>query len=172
MSPAPHAKPKTTRRVTRKSGRAKRTGARRTASLKKTARAKRTTSRRKTAPAKRSRARRPAKKSIRAASRRRKPARTTSRRRPRLHLVRKPLRRVPRATRTAPEPEAGSAFPQRDGASAKQLLLFELVRARTAFTASVQGMVAGSAERPLGPGKWNAREIVLRLRSRDRIPPR
>ncbi|HTM58146.1 MAG TPA: DinB family protein [Candidatus Udaeobacter sp.] len=170
MRPAPRAKRKIARRVTKKSVRAKRKGTRRASSPKKAARSKRTAVRRKAAHAKRSSSRRPAKKAARRASRRpaRKPVRARARR-PRLHLVRKPARRVPRAARPATPPEAGSAFPQRDGASAKQLLLFELVRARTAFTASVQGMLASSAERPLGAGKWNAREIVLHLVSRDRI---
>lgn len=71
--------------------------------------------------------------------------------------------------RTAP-PEFTPAFaPQRSGASAKELLLFELQRARVGVQAAVQGVAAGSSERPLAPGKWTLREMVLHLAVRDRV---
>lgn len=66
--------------------------------------------------------------------------------------------------------EAAPAFAsQRAGASAKELLLFELQRARVAVQAAVQGVAPGSAERPLAPGKWTLREMVLHLAVRDRV---
>jgi hypothetical protein len=55
------------------------------------------------------------------------------------------------------------SFPQRAGASERETLLFEMARARTAVLAAVQGMVPGSAERPLAEGKWNTRQHVLHL---------
>jgi hypothetical protein len=63
---------------------------------------------------------------------------------------------------------APAAFRQRAGASSRQLQLFNLVRARTRVQAAVQGLVPGAAERPIGEGRWNAREIVLHLHFKDR----
>jgi hypothetical protein len=60
------------------------------------------------------------------------------------------------------------AFPQTEGASSKQLVMFRLLKARAQVLAAIQGLVPGAAERPLGDGKWNVREIVLHLCSRDR----
>jgi uncharacterized damage-inducible protein DinB len=80
-----------------------------------------------------------------------------------LRLVRRPAKP---ARRRAPAPPA---FQQTAGASPKQRLLFDLMRARTAVLAAVQGMTAGSAEQPFGPGKWNTRRTVLHLVTRDRI---
>ncbi|MEO5618865.1 MAG: DinB family protein [Candidatus Eisenbacteria bacterium] len=54
------------------------------------------------------------------------------------------------------------------GASAKDLALFDLVRARVEVQAAIQGMVAASAEVPAGEGKWNPRQIVLHLHYWDR----
>lgn len=59
--------------------------------------------------------------------------------------------------------------PQRAAASAKELLLFELQRARVALLAALKGLPPGAAERPLGPGKWTVRELVLHLAVRDRV---
>jgi hypothetical protein len=77
-----------------------------------------------------------------------------------------PARRAPRraAKRVPPPP----AFPQAQGGSARQRLLFELVRARATFMAAIHGLTAASAERPLGPGRWCIREIALHLVARDR----
>jgi uncharacterized damage-inducible protein DinB len=58
-------------------------------------------------------------------------------------------------------------FQQREGASPKQLLLFELVRARARVHAALQGLSAGAAERPLGEGRWSIRELVLHLHAWD-----
>jgi hypothetical protein len=83
------------------------------------------------------------------------------------------VRLVPRAAAPAPRrrPRAAHAtapsFPQRAGASVKQIVLFELLRARAAVLGAVQGLTGGLAERPMAPGKWSVRETVLHLISRD-----
>lgn len=59
--------------------------------------------------------------------------------------------------------------PQRAGASAKELLLFELQRARVGLLAAVKGLPAHLADRPLAPGKWSPREVVLHCAVRDRV---
>ncbi len=56
---------------------------------------------------------------------------------------------------------------QRDAASHKDLLLFELQRARVAVNAALQGM-PGAAEREVRPGGWTIRQVVLHLALRDR----
>jgi hypothetical protein len=71
--------------------------------------------------------------------------------------------------RAARKPAPPPAFRQRTSASGKQLVLFELLRARAAVLAAVQGMPPASAEQPLAEGKWNAREVVLHLVARDRV---
>ena len=63
----------------------------------------------------------------------------------------------------APKKPAPTSFRQRVGASGRQLLLFNMVRARTRVQAAFQGLQPGSAERPIGEGRWNCREIVLHL---------
>ena len=78
--------------------------------------------------------------------------------RPKLRAVRRP----------AAKPAVAPAFRQRGAASSKQLVLFELLRARTAFLAAIQGLPAAAAEQPLAAGKWNARQIVLHVVARDR----
>jgi DinB superfamily len=78
-----------------------------------------------------------------------------------LHLVKRAVRK----RRAAPPP----AFPQTSGATAKQRLLFDLVRSHTSVAAAIQGLLDASANRPLGEGKWSARETVLHLITRDRI---
>ncbi|MBK7367567.1 MAG: DinB family protein [Candidatus Eisenbacteria bacterium] len=68
------------------------------------------------------------------------------------------------------EPEFQPAFEQqRTGANPKEILLFEMQRARVAVMASIQGMTAPVADRPTAPGKWSVREIVLHLIVRDRV---
>ncbi len=57
--------------------------------------------------------------------------------------------------------------PQRASANAKELMLFDLQRARTAVQAALKGLSGGSGERPLGPGRWTVRELVLHLAARD-----
>jgi len=46
--------------------------------------------------------------------------------------------------------------------------MFLMVKARASVLASVQGMSAAAAERPLGEGKWTVRETILHLVTRDR----
>lgn len=60
------------------------------------------------------------------------------------------------------------AFPQSADGSARQRLMFELLRARTQVMAALQGLSAGSGEQRLSPGKWTVREVVLHLVARDR----
>jgi len=92
------------------------------------------------------------------AAKRRKPA-TAAKAAP------KPAKRpVRRRARKAFSPAFAT---QRAAATAKELLLFELERARVAVSAAIQGMSPASAERPIAPGKWSPREIVLHLAMRD-----
>jgi hypothetical protein len=77
-----------------------------------------------------------------------------------LRVIRKPARRPAPA-------RAPSSFPQREGASAKQLLLFDLVRARARLQAALQGLVAGAAELRPAPGGLSLREMVLHLHAWD-----
>jgi hypothetical protein len=53
-------------------------------------------------------------------------------------------------------------------ATTKELALFRLERARVAVSAAIQGMTAGVANRPLAPGKWSVRQLVLHLARWDR----
>lgn len=71
------------------------------------------------------------------------------------------------ASRPAPAPPAFAM--QRAGASAREVLLFEIQRARASVKAATQGLSAGTAERPIAPGKWSIKEIVLHLSERDRV---
>ncbi len=65
---------------------------------------------------------------------------------------------------------ARSAFaPQRAGASEKELLLFELQRARVALVAAIKGIGSHVADRPIAEGKWSPRELVLHCAVRDRV---
>lgn len=92
----------------------------------------------------------------------RKVSRTSPRRKakPALRVVRAP--RAKRAAGAAP-----ASFPQRAGASSKQLLMFELIRARAAFLAAIHGLSSASANEPMGEGRWSVRETVLHLITRD-----
>jgi len=74
------------------------------------------------------------------------------------------LRVVRRRAPPPPPPFSGATA----GASAKELALFEFVRARVAFTAAIQGMGAAAADRPTAPGKWSPRQIVLHVAYWDR----
>jgi hypothetical protein len=74
--------------------------------------------------------------------------------------------------KTAPRvvPFVPTAFAaQRAEAGTRDLLLFELVRARAAVKAALQGLASGRALRPIAPGKWSLLEIVLHLSERDRV---
>lgn len=67
-------------------------------------------------------------------------------------------------------PFAPTAFAaQRAGAATRDLMLFELVRARAAVKAALQGLASGRASQPIAPGKWSLLEIVLHLSERDRV---
>lgn len=67
-------------------------------------------------------------------------------------------------------PFAPTAFAaQRAGAATRDLMLFELVRARAAVKAALQGMASGRALQPVAPGKWSLLEVVLHLSERDRV---
>jgi len=74
-----------------------------------------------------------------------------------------------------PEPHPPSAgtrgafAAQRALATAREELLFELQRSRASVKAATQGLTAASAERPIAPGKWTIKEIVLHLSERDRV---
>ena len=83
--------------------------------------------------------------------------------------AKKTVRRV--AARPAPVlPFAPTAFAaQRAGAATRDLMLFELVRARAAVKAALQGLASGRASQPIAPGKWSLLEIVLHLSERDRV---
>jgi DinB family protein len=91
---------------------------------------------------------------------RRKPAPSSGR--PRLAVVKalRPKRAVA-APRIAAQPS--TSFPQRETASVKQLVLFEMVRARASVMAAVHGLEDATAEAPTEPGKWSIREHVLHL---------
>ena len=97
--------------------------------------------------------RRTAKPTPKAAARRASPA---------LKLVRKS---PPGAKRRVPA--VPTAFPQRGGATAKQLLLFELVRAWARVLAALQGLPAAAAARPVSGSRWTVRDIVLHLHAWD-----
>ncbi len=80
------------------------------------------------------------------------------------------LTRRPAPPRLPAAPEFTPAFePQRQVANPKELLLFDMQRARVTVMAAIQGLTAPSAERATAPGKWSVREIVLHLIVRDRV---
>ncbi len=94
----------------------------------------------------------------------------------------KPARRPARAlksARRAPRPPAApltlvpkaapTSFPQTADGSAKQRLMFELLRARTSVLAALHGLGAASGEERLATGRWSIRELVLHLVARDRV---
>ncbi len=79
-------------------------------------------------------------------------------------------RKVARKPRPAVVPFVPTAFSaQRAGAATRDLMLFELVRARAAVKAALQGIASGRALHPIAPGKWSLLEIVLHLSERDRV---
>lgn len=63
-----------------------------------------------------------------------------------------------------PRPFAGAM----ENASAKDLAIFDLVRARVEVQAAIQGLQPDTANRPIEAGKWSPREIVLHLHYWDR----
>ena len=93
-------------------------------------------------------------------------------RKPALHLVKpaaKPTpggRKARRRAAAAPVPPAFAGA--KAGASAKDLVLFELERARVSVHAAFQGMSEAAANQPIADGKWSPRQIVLHLARWDR----
>ena len=86
-----------------------------------------------------------------------------------------PVAKPQARARTAAKPAHGAATraesvtkPAAAGESAKQRILFQLMRTRAALHAAIHGLTAEAAAQPLGEGKWNAREVVLHLVLRDR----
>lgn len=151
--------------ASRRASAAARSGSRRTAGGRKAAKSratprkaakKRTAARKTTAK----RARKPAKRVAKAA-----PKRTLRKAAPKRTAARKPAAK--RAARPRKFVPAFAA--QRAQADARELLLFEIQRARVAVMAALQGLSAGTAMRPMAPGKWSIHETVLHLAVRDRV---
>jgi hypothetical protein len=125
----------------------------------------------KKAAAKKSARKRPAAKRVRAAKHQvvakkktaAKRAHGASKRKPALQLVKRAKPRSAKPKRAA-KPFAGAIA----SASAKDLALFDLVRARVELSAAVQGMTASSAETPIAGGKWSPRQVVLHVYYWDR----
>ena len=81
-----------------------------------------------------------------------------------------PPRKRPAVIRPRPVESAPAEFSlQRQGASLRDQLLFELHRARAAVKAAIQGLSPATAARPIASGKWSPLEIVLHLGERDRV---
>lgn len=139
----------TPRKAAKKRTAVRKTGAKRAAP-------KRTAARKTTAK----RARKPAKRVAKAA-----PKRTLRKAAPKRTAARKPAAK--RAARPRKFVPAFAA--QRAQADARELLLFEIQRARVAVMAALQGLSAGTAMRPMAPGKWSIHETVLHLAVRDRV---
>jgi DinB family protein len=88
-------------------------------------------------------------------------------RKPQLAVVARPAprqRRKPRSASALTEFAGAKA-----GASPKDLALFGLERARVAVHAAIQGLGAGAADRPIAPGKWSPRQLLLHLAHWDRL---
>ncbi|MBI5168161.1 MAG: DinB family protein [Candidatus Eisenbacteria bacterium] len=108
-----------------------------------------------------------AKKAVAAAPKAQKATKPAAPKRSNVTRMRQPYRDTRPPQR---EPAFQPAFePQRQGANPKEILLFEMQRARVAVMASIQGLTAATADRPRAPGKWSVREIVLHLIVRDRV---
>jgi hypothetical protein len=102
----------------------------------------------------------PARKSARKAAAKRAPGAA-----PVLRVVRRPAPRPP----AAPAPPVPQAFAgARAGATARELLLFDLERARVSLHAALHGLTAAGAEVPMAPGKWSPRQLALHLVFWDR----
>ena len=84
---------------------------------------------------------------------------------PKLAVIRRaPPKPLPKRAQ-APLTEFAGA---KAGASPKDLALFGLERARVAVHAAIQGLSAGSANRPIAPGRWSPRRLLLQLAHWDR----
>ncbi|MGE5132893.1 MAG: hypothetical protein ACM32E_08275 [Gemmatimonadota bacterium] len=101
-------------------------------------------------------------------ARRAAPRKVAKKRTAKKRVVRKAAApRWPRPARPAPAPAAFE--PQKAEATAKELLLFELERARVTVIGAIQGLGSGTAMQPVAEGKWSPHEIVLHLSMRDRV---
>ena len=76
----------------------------------------------------------------------------------------KVAKRPKKVTAPKPRPFAGAM----ENASAKDLAIFDLVRARVEVQAAIQGLQPDTANRAVDTGKWSPREIVLHLHYWDR----
>ena len=84
--------------------------------------------------------------------------------------AKKPAVKKPAKKPASPKPSFTPAFnAQRADAHAKDLLLFEMQRARVAVQAALQGVTGGSADRTIHQGGWTIREVVLHLIARDKV---
>jgi hypothetical protein len=94
---------------------------------------------------------------------------------PRASAKPRPPRRAHAQPRVAPAARPAAAPPppafaaQRALATAREELLLEIQRARASVKAAIQGLTGATAERPIAPGKWSIKEIVLHLSERDRV---
>jgi hypothetical protein len=96
------------------------------------------------------------------------PKKAAAKSNPKLAIVPRKASKSAKQAAGKPAKPASRSFPQIDGASLKQMIVFQLLKSRAQVLAALQGLVAGTAEQPLGEGKWNTREIVLHLCCRDR----
>jgi hypothetical protein len=121
----------------------------------------------KRAAKKRAAKKRPARKVAKRAAKKRaaRPARKAAKKK----AAAKPARRAAAKPRAAKAPAPPAFAPQKAEATAKDLLLFEIERARVAVMAAIQGLGAGSAMHPVAEGKWSIHEIVLHLSVSDRL---
>ena len=84
--------------------------------------------------------------------------------------ARKPAKAAAAKRPAAPKREVRPAFAaQRSQASVKDLILFEMQRARVTVHAALQGVTGGSADRAVRGGGWTIREVVLHLVARDKV---
>jgi len=97
---------------------------------------------------------------------RRAVAKQSAGRKPALALVKRPAPKPARRRRATPRPKAFAGAIA--SASAKDLALFDLVRARVELSAAFQGMTAASAEIPIAEGKWSPRQVALHVYYWDR----
>jgi hypothetical protein len=86
-------------------------------------------------------------------------------RRPSLQVVARP---APKPLKPRTPVEVTEFSGAKAGATPKDLALFGLERARVAVHAAIQGLGPGAADRPIAPGKWSPRQMVLHLAFWDR----
>jgi len=111
------------------------------------------------------RAKRAARRSGAPGSPARGPKKKKAARRPRLQVVARP---APKPLKARTPVEVTEFSGAKAGATRKDLALFGLERARVAVHAAIQGLGPGAANRPVAPGKWSPRQMVLHLAFWDR----